>query len=308
MDEKSLIKQLADTVEKVPSNAEVLALRQYSLQDIEKRAKRFLGFAGEVCHVSPNRGDWLVQPERTLVRLPLGARAIIIHASGALKLLTGLNPMESLFKKMEDRQKLTSMVEETASRLKLTNWIGAKEALKFEHLWQIKAAAADPKGKGIPPVLCRAIGAYRHSVQGLRVWGAASVAVSIAGDGKLDSLQIQLREPTGEVVNSVKVLRPDYAARQILLQMSRLMGRSRVPFTELAAPQWMRFGYLSLSKRKTQRVLAPVYVAAIETKSPQETQAYVFAVSASEQSYLPLCLNGSEVMPGPARTAHCACA
>ena len=224
-----------------------------------------------------------------------------------MKLITGLNPMEHLFKKVDERQRLIRLVRETAGRLRINDWIGAKESLEFENLWQLKAAAADTNGKTVPPVLCRALGAFRHSVNGLPVWGAASVAIRVAGAGQLDCLQIQLRESTGEVVEQAKVLRPDHAAGQILLQMNRLFGNSRIPAAELAVPGWMRFGYLSLPKRKAQRVLAPFYVASIQTKSPQETQSYLFATPATETAHLPLCLNGSEARPGPARNVHATC-
>lgn len=42
MDNKRLIGKLAALVESVPDQAEVIALRQYSLEEIEQRAKRFL--------------------------------------------------------------------------------------------------------------------------------------------------------------------------------------------------------------------------------------------------------------------------
>jgi hypothetical protein len=294
MDTKSMIERMVSTLETVPARAEVLALRQPSLDHTARRARRFLTTTGERCGVQTERGDWVVQRDRTLVRMPLGARAVIYHASGAVKLVAGLNPMESLFERNQDRERSVRMVEEAAERFGVQEWVGRNEALRFERLWQIKAAAADPKGKAVEPVLCRVVGAWRHFAGELPVWGAASVAIKVAGDGALDSLTIQVRETTGEVVDRVKVLRPEQAARQILLQLSGLMGNGKARVGELAAPAWMRFGYLSLPKRKAQRVLAPVYVAAIEAGGAEERQSYLFAVNAGETAFLPLCLSGTE--------------
>jgi hypothetical protein len=39
----------------------------------------------------------------------------------------------------------------------------------------------------------------------------------------------------------------------------------------------------------------------IEIKGAEERQGYFFAVSATEKSYLPLCLNGSEARPTQSR-------
>ena len=297
MNDELLIKKMVDSVGDIPSQAEVFAVRQYSLDDMERRTKRFLYTIGESYGLSLDSSDWVMQQGQTLVRLPLGARAKVYHASGAMKLVIGLNPMESLFKKVEEREELMRLVEETANRLNIREWVGNNESLHFERLWQIKAAAADSTGKVVEPVLCRVVGAYRHFVGELPVWGAASVAIKLAGEGTLDSVAIQVRETTGEVIDQAQIIRPDQAAHQIFLQLSSLMGKLKIPISEVAAPQWMRFGYLSLPKRKSQRLLAPVYVAAIEIEGQEEAQAYLFVTSATEKPYLPLERNGSEASP-----------
>jgi hypothetical protein len=293
MDEKQLIEKMADSTGTVPVQAEVFAVRQYSLEDLTRRAKRLLGMTADVCKLSLDRGDWVQQADRTLVRLPMGGRAMVHHASGAMKVTTGLAPMESLFAKIEARESLKKLVEATAARMRIDEWAGHNESLNFERLWQIKASAADQEHKAVEPVLCRVVGAYRQFVGKLPVWGAASVAIKLAAGGALDSVSIQTRETTGESIEWAPVVRPDEAARQILLQLGSLMGRSKVPFAELAAPQWMRFGYASLGKRKSQRILAPHYVAAIGIAGQDEAQAYQFVVPATERTYLPLCQVGS---------------
>jgi len=293
MDEKQLIEKMADTAGQIPSHAEVFAVRQYSLEEIHRRAKRFLAIASEVCEQPTDRGDWVQQDNRTLVRLPMGGRAVFHHASGAMKLTTNISPMEALFPKVEAKESLVRLVEATAERLRIGEWAGARESLSFERLWQIKASAADRNYRAIEPVLCRIVGAYRHVVGKLPVWGAASVAVQVAGTGALDSVSVQIRESTGEPIDWAPVVRPDVAAQQVLTQLSGLMGKSNVPLSQLVVPQWFGFGYISLNKRKSQRVLAPHYVAAIAIAGQPEAQAYQFVVPATERTFLPLCQAGN---------------
>jgi hypothetical protein len=302
MKEKEIIARMVDSVKAVPLRVEVFAVRRYSQDDLERRTKQFLSRTAEAYNLSLDRGDWVMQQDRTLIRLPAGARAVVYHASGALRLVMGLAPMELLFKKTEDRKTLTKLVEGTVGKLGLNEGLNPKESLHFERLWQIKASATNPKGEPVRPVLCRLVGAYRHFVGEYPVLGPASVAVKIAGEGHLDSLTIQIRETTGEAVDQAKVIRPDQAARQILSQFSGLMGNSSTPATEYAVPRFFRFGYLSLPKRKAQRLLAPVYVAALEIEGAEERQGYFFAVPATEKTYLPLCLNGTEARTTPLRS------
>jgi hypothetical protein len=302
MDDKEFIERLSDSVKNVATRADVLAVRQYSLDDMEQRTRQLLHRTAEVFDLPLKRSDKVVQQDRTLFRLSSGARAVVYHASGAMRLVTGIEPMGSLFKNIEEREDLTQLVEDTVGRLKLDEWLNPKEFLKFERLWQIKAAAASPKGELIQPVLCRVVGAYRHFVSELPVWGGASLSVKLAGEGNLDSLTIQMRETTGEVIDQAEIFRPDQAARQVLLQLSGLMGSLQIPVSEVAVPRSFEFGYLSFPKRKAQRLLAPVYVATIETQG-EERQGYVFAVPATERAYIPLELNGIEARPTRSRKA-----
>lgn len=277
-------------------------LRQHSVDEIARRAKRFLALAGDLCHQPMDRGDWISQQSRTLIRMPLGARAVLYHASGAMAIHSGLGPMESLFKDVPNREYLVKMIEEITSRARVSEWLGTNTSLEFERLWYIKAAAAGREGKPVKPVLCRAVGAYRHVVAGLPVWGPAALTVQVAGDAKLDSLLFQARETTEKVIERAEILRPEQAARGIATQLHGLMGKSKLNLDEAAKPEWLRFGYFSLPKRKPQRLLAPAYVAAI-TIEGQESQGYLLTVPATETAYLPLFLTGNEAPPSRLRRA-----
>jgi hypothetical protein len=303
MEYKKLMEKLCACASQVPTHAEVLGLRQHPVDELERRAKSFLSTLGDACSHPMDRGDWITEESRTLIKMPMGARAVLYHASGAMEIHTGLNPMESLFQEnIDDKPYLTKLVESVAARSKLREGLSPNNRLEFERLWLIKAAAGDREGKVVRPVLCRAIGAYRQFVGQLPVLGAASVAVKVAVQGQLDSLSYRIRETTGEVIERAELSRPEQAARQVLRQLQALMGKSKGNLDEAAKVQSFQLGYISLSKRQAQRVLAPAYLAAISIAG-QERQAYLFAVPATEVAYLPLSFLGTEAPPTRFRKA-----
>lgn len=288
MTESDLIKRLAATVATVPAQADVFGVRRFSLEDLQRRSKQFLASISEVSNVSLDKGDWTQKREQIVVNLPRGARAVIYRASGAMKFVAGLAPMERFFPATITRDALTKAADTAFTRLKLAGWAsGAGQSLKFERLWQIKAAGGDRSGKVVEPVVCRAIGAYRHFLGGVPVLGAASATVTVAGDGSLDNVSVLLRETTPEVIDRQPVLAPDAAARQIVGQLNALMGKSKVPYTEYAVPESMKFGYIDLGKRSSQSVLAPVYLATISIAG-EDAQGYLLATAATEKPYLAL--------------------
>jgi hypothetical protein len=231
------------------------------------------------------------------VRLTDDARAVVHHASGAMLLRSGLEPMDRPFDDVRDRETLQSMVDEQAKRFDINRWSGDHAELRDERLWQIKAAAADRNGRSVDPVLFRIVGTFRHVVRDLPVWGPASVAIKLAGGGALDSLAVQVREPSGEVIDEVGVLPAEEAAASIARQLVALMGRSQVSIDDVARPRWMRFGYMSMSKRKPQRLLEPVYVAQIDIDG-EDAQGYLLVAPAGERVYMPFDRHGADAVDG----------
>ncbi len=124
-------------------------------------------------------------------------------------------------------------------------------------------------------VLCRAVSAFRHHIEGIPVLGPASVAVQIAGDGVLDSVSTLMRGPTAQVLEKAKVLHPERALRQIGQQLAERFARSK-DAVQLSSREGLRF------------------VATVEVAHEQERQAFVMVVSATERSYLPLESPGAE--------------
>jgi hypothetical protein len=293
MDLNSLMESLASSKQDVPSEIRILELRRSSVDEQRRRLVKLLKKGGEVCEKEFDRGEWTVYEDRTLVRLPQGAHAVVYHASGGVKVATGLAPMDFLFPAMESRETLTARAEKAVAALGLRDNLGRSETLTFERLWQMKACAADRAGRTIEPVLCRAVGAYRQHVEGIPVLGPASVAVQIAGEGMLSSVSMLMRGPAAEIFEKAKVVHPERAIRQIAQQLDLRFGQAKGD-VHLESRDGLRFGYLSLPKRKVQRFLAPVYVAMIDVTHEHERQAFVMAVPATEKNYLPLDPPGAE--------------
>lgn len=288
---QGLIEEIASSVGDVPREVDVLTVRRLSREELEMRVRRLIHSVQEAYELRLERVDRIVRDDLTVLRMPGGSRLTIYQASGAMKFVAGLNPMESLFEKVDSLDELVRLVEKSVERTKVLSLAGPGESIRFERLWRIKASAADRRGKVTKPILCRVVGAFRHVIRGIPVWGPASVAIKLAGGMRLDSLTVQVRETTGEIVDRVAVLPPVQAVRQIIMQARSLIGTSKTDAGERIEPLSLRFGYLGLPKRKSQHFLAPVYISEVRIRG-DEPQAYLLAVPASETSYAPLCMHG----------------
>ena len=235
-----------------------------------------------------------------------GARATVYHASGALQYNAGIPPLQAPFERAEEREVLTRLVSAAAQRLNVHDWAADNGSLAFERLFQSKGQGADRNAHLSDAVLFRVTGAWRHLIGGIPVLGAASVAVTLAGDGALAALAVQIRPAVAEKLDSAAIVAPELAARQVLARLTSVLGdaKDKLP-DDAVVSQTMRFGYLDLGKRKAQRVLAPVFLAQVVLRHRLETQGYVFAVPATERQYLELPLFGSEALATRSRATNC---
>jgi hypothetical protein len=310
MNEQTLIDSLASACEgQLPNRADVLALRPFTEDDVRSRANRFVSLIHEGDACSRDHVNFVARADRTQVLLAGGARAVVYHASGALQFSAGLTPFQAPFERVEETAVLTRLVTEAAQRLKVGDWAGDNASLAFERLFQSKGQGADREAKATEPVLFRATGAWRHAIGGIPVLGAASVALTLAGDGALDALSVRIRPAVSETLDSAAIVAPELAARQIAARLAGVLGNAKEKLAgDAITSQTMRFGYLDLGKRKAQRVLAPVFLAQVVVRHKLESQGYIFAVAATEKHYLELPLFGTEALATRARAStggHC---
>ncbi|UVW29633.1 hypothetical protein [Massilia sp. H6] len=304
MNEQVLIDSLAAACPgQLPARADVLALPSFTQDAVRARATRLISLLREADGCSRDHASFAPRADRTLVQLTGGARAVVYHASGALQFSAGNAPLEIPFARVEERALLQRLVVEAAQRLKLGEWTGDAGTLAFERLWLSKAQGADLE-RSSEPVLLRATGAWRHAIGGIPVLGAASVALTLAGDNSLDALSLRIRPGVTEKLDSAIIVPPDAGARQIARNLASVLGNARERLAaDAVRVRAMQFGYLDLGKRKAQRVLAPVYVAQVEVRHKLETQGYVFAVAATERAYQELPLYGTDQVAARSRAS-----
>lgn len=290
---KDLTERLAGMLGDVPDVTEVVELVAPGPEAFVRRNEKLLAGLAEAAGISLAPADGgLRLTGRSVYRGEDGGRAVTFHASGALTLHAGVDPLDDLFDEVLPDEKLRGLVDDQAARLGLASLVDREDTLTFEHLWRLKAAGADREGKVSDPVLTRAVGAYRHHVRDLPVLGRASGSVEVTGSGRLSSLTLSLRrladDGSGATLDKAVSRRPEDAASEVAQRLSRLLdGREEEVRLD---PQLFAFGYLSLGRRRAQSVLAPMYVAAVTVDGGEEGErsAHVVAVAGSEKQYLRL--------------------
>lgn len=310
MNQQTLLQALAGAdidAAQAPAQADILLLQTPTSDQLQARTRQFLSLLRQqdACG-RDDSGAWQERADHTAIYLPDGARAVVHHASGALRYVSGLAPADGVFAGDSNRDMLVRLLEERAHALALPDWAGNGNTLRFERLFQTLGRGTDKEGRQSATTLFRATGAWRQFIGTLPVLGGASAAVRLAGDGRLDGLSIRTRPASGEVLDRAALIEAQAGARQVVQQLATLLGKSEVP-EGLVEAATMQLGYLDLGKRKVQRVLAPAYVAQIVLRHKTVRQAYVLAVRATERAWLELPVYGSEAVltPGRGGGGHC---
>jgi hypothetical protein len=280
-----LMQKLVDGLCHHRDSVPVFRVQQRSLDEMEHQALRLAGsFLGDA--TGEAKAQIRRREGRSDILLAEGLRASLFHASGAFQAKAAFAPMEQLIGAKADREALTKTVVGAAKRLGIDRLVGPGEQLRFERLWQIKAAGMEANGRRSDEVLCRAVGAFRRYLHELPVWGRASVFVELAGEERLSAVGVDWR-PVAEPFDRVKVIEPERAARAVLADLnSRLPGGS-FDAEDFDVAQFS-LGYLSLPKRREQSVFQPVYVAQLQRRGWASTN-YIIIVGGSEAAYESYC-------------------
>jgi hypothetical protein len=294
MDSTHLSASLADMSKSAPKSADVFALRRHSLRDLHERGIQVIDLIAKRETGVRSRGEWARQANRTLVRLPERARAVIYHPSGAVALKSGRAPFADLFDGIPEKSKLIELAEGVAKELDIFGW-AAESSLRFDRLWQIKAAAAN-KDKRIDPILCRAIGTWRQELRDLPILGSPAVSIRLAGGKQVDALSQFICRFDPKPVDRCEILPVDHALQVIEDQHGHEPGK-----LELVD---LKLGYLKLGKRKQQGFLAPHYIASL-VQHGDFRQGRELIIPATRRIYERLCeADGampiaSSARPGP---------
>jgi hypothetical protein len=287
-----LAEELSSMIDGAPEAVDVVQLAQPEIRAVHSRLENLLRRTAEVARVEHEPPKVDTQRVRTVMSIPNRLHATAFHASGAMSVTLPLTPFDALFATDPGDDELVSRSQRTAEELGIHELVPSDDSLTFERLWRIKAAGGDQAGKITEPILCRAIGAFRHHVRELPVYGRASCTVELAAEGQLASATVSLRriagDDGGKTVAKAKVRTPEAAAHDVAARVVTAFGeRNEVDGTRLSA-EWFRFGYLSYGRRRSQALLAPFYIASVAIEHEYESTAHVIAVSASTEQFIPL--------------------
>ena len=288
----SLTEQLGSMVETVPDVVDVVQLTQPDVGTIQTRLRELVGRVADVAGLESARLSVETQSVQTVMRQPGQLTAVGFHDSGAMSVTLDVAPFDAIFDEDPGDDELTALSRRASEQLGLSKLVPPDDTLAFERLWRINAAASDRSGRTTEPVLCRAVGAFRHSVLELPVYGRASGTVQVAAGGQLISTSISTRrfagDESGRIVAQAKTRAAGDAARDVVDQLGRSFGELRDASSMRIVPEWFRFGYLSLGRRRSQGLLAPFYIASIAIEHELEKSAHVIAVHGSTEQFVPL--------------------
>lgn len=286
-DHTAFIERLVELAGELPRETAVLALH-------EQPEAWKLGLS-RAYQLSESLG-WKVHQEETprrrattLLRDPEQGRITVFRESGAVSVHSSIAPFDELFDHDPGDESLTSNLSRRLDGLGLAAPQSETERLSFERLWRIRAAGSDAKGTVSDPVLCRAVGAFRHSVRDLPVLGRASAHVEMTGHGNISSMSTMLRTPRdheSQVVTTVKPRDPYEAAAEVASRVARILGSQK--FGAEVTAESFSFGYLSLGRRRAQAVLTPFFVATVTIEGDQTRSAHVVPVAGSHERFIKL--------------------
>lgn len=287
-DTTTFTERLARLAGDLPREIAVLALHEQT--EVDER-----GLA--LAHRLAASLGWTVREEQTsrrratsVLRDPRHGRAIVFGASGAVSVRAAIAPFDELFDDDPGDEELSRQVTKQLDRLDLPDILSEAERLDLERLWRVRAAGSDPEGTVSDPVLCRAVGAFRHRVRDLPVLGRASVHVEVTGHGNVSAMSATLRSPAraSHVIASVKPRDPFDAAGEVASRLAKMLGGRDLG--DEVTPKSFAFGYLSLGRRRAQTVLAPFFVADVTIQGGRDRtrSAHLVPVAGSTERFISL--------------------
>ncbi|MEU7857586.1 hypothetical protein [Nonomuraea sp. NPDC049141] len=290
-----LAEELASMAGEVPATVSVLGLAAPEPSTVQRRLEDLVLAVAGSRDDNPEHLEVVTHQDRTTVWLPGRLRAVGFHASGSMTVHLDLPAFEDVFENDPGDAELTGMLRTAADRIGLTSLVPAEDELVFERLWRVKTAG----DRRTEPGLCRALGAFRHYVRDLPVYGRASATVELGASGGVASLGVSTRrfadDEDGPVIAEPRVRTPIQAARDVVARLAESFAGMEAWLT----PQWFRFGYLSLGRRRPQALLTPFYIASIRVRSDREVSAHVTAVPGCDGRFAPTLT----LVPKPRRVA-----
>lgn len=264
----------------------VFRVRHLSIEELERDASSFASGHLTLHGLPAPRPSLVRRAGVTHLQLPDNFAAQVFHASGAVLCQRRIPPMDRLFSADVTRERLTAEATTAATRVGLHRRETPTDQLKFEHLWQIKAAGITRDGRRSEPVLCRTVGAFRRHLGGVPVWGRASAFVKLDGTGQVEAAGLDWRHLHDAPVERARVIDPADAARSVLGELSGRMIGARLDLGT-HTPEFFSLGYFSMPKQRAQEFFQPVFVARLKARG-DSTLDHLIVVPASPRLYEPI--------------------
>jgi hypothetical protein len=277
---RALVKQAKGRRGRVP----VFRIEQPSAEESVKQAWAL------ATRVWPQFGDCRFRPEHlgdllTQILLPDDGHVRVFHPSGAIAGLMRPRAARKPLAPDERRAKrkpLADLARRMASVISKLH-AGPDDELRFESQWELKGQSITLKGKKGPVSLFEVLGAFRRYLHGLPVLGRASVHVGVGGNSQITRWGIDWRRVGSKPFTQTEVITPEEGAKRVLNDL--WWRRPERPFTlKDFEPRSFTLGYLSLSRRRAQFVMQPVWVAVL-APSGGTTMGHVIAVPAAPQAF-----------------------
>jgi hypothetical protein len=284
--DKGLLKALTDGVSNYKASVPVFRIAERSFDDVVSDALQAGQHFAKAAGFGEMRYSISQEETATTIQFQEGIRAQVFHASGAMSLHRGWNPMERNIAAYADRadlKKLQRQALEMAKRLELAH-PNKNEAFQFERLWQLKATGMTHKGKTGPIALTRVVGAFRRYIDGMPVWGRASIFVQLAAEGEVAAAGVDWRPIVEKSVDVAKVASPEEGAVRVLTELQTFLPNGTLTRKDYT-PEFFSLGYFSLPKRRGQTVMQPVYVAMFKPVGPIPSLGRLIVVPAASKAY-----------------------
>jgi hypothetical protein len=255
---QELLGKLPDNYPSLP----VYSIRKLSDPETEERARYY---------ASQFMGGKSIQSFRshkedgsTLVSLPWNTTMEIFHNSDTVIIEKKMNPFEHTIKKNLELESLTEIAIKVMKKLELDKYKLSIEHAELEKLWEIKASGITIEEKKLPVILCRIVGAFRRYINGIPVYGGASIYIKIAEDELIESIGVEWRQINEKPNAEAKIIRPEVAVEQILKELGSTFP-DHIITTQDYEPELFALGYYSKPKRQHQNYMQPVYIAMLKS-------------------------------------------
>ena len=194
--DEELKKMLVEKVQHYQDTLPVFRVRNLNAQELHSEALKMILPFLETEQLRELRFDSSRNENFTRLNLQENASLLYYHASGYKLFRKNTPPFSKMVSDDAEKADVSAFKGMACDLLEKSrlNVAASNEKLKFERLWQLKAAGMTQEGEKTPAVINRLVYAYRRYVNEVPVWGSASVFIKTAAEYELEEFGIDWRK------------------------------------------------------------------------------------------------------------------